>query len=310
MSLHLVADVGGTNVRFARADASATLQDRAEFKITDFDGFGDALSAYLEQVGGEGACASAAIAGAGPAEDSAIFLTNNDWVIRADDVSPQLGGKPVALFNDLQAAALSIPALCDDDLIPVIPAAEAARPHTTRLAVNAGTGFGASALVQTPTGWQAIASEAGHMALAARNTAEFDLLKSDIFRSVEDAVSGRGLQNLYAHVAGCEPDHAPAPGRILSATTGNAAAARATDLFASLLARITGDLVLANAAWGGVYLFGSVAVNWAQTQPPDRFAVTFRDKGLMSERISQVPVSAVTRGDAPLAGLALAAAAA
>lgn len=304
MSWRLVADVGGTNVRFARATGLSELNGLAEFPVADFACFEDALKAYLRREDTEDDCLSAAIAAAGPVSAGTINLTNNDWSISKNTISALLGGKPVALFNDLQAAALSIPMLDGADLLPVFTPASAPDPLETRLAVNVGTGFGASPLLHTERGWCAAATEAGHMCLAASTAEQLELVASPsrMFGSIEDALSGRGLQNLYSFYA--EAGEPPAAQSIFAAAGTSAAASSAVTMFASLLARACGDLVLAHGAWGGVYLFGSVALEWSGQDIPASFAKDFAGQGLMSQRIARVPVHAVVRDNAPLLGLA------
>ena len=304
MNWRLVADVGGTNVRFARATGRSELDGLAEFPISDFSGFEHALTAYLRREGGAGSCQSAAIAAAGPVSTGSINLTNNDWCISKSTISALLGGKPVRLFNDLQAAALSIPMLAAADLLPVFTPPGAPDPLGTRLAVNVGTGFGASPLLHADGSWYATATEAGHVRLGAVTAEQYELIadRSRGFCTIEDALSGRGLQNLYAFYA--EASRPPPAQAIFAATETNAAAASAVAMFTGLLARACGDLVLAHGAWGGVYLFGSVALEWSRQDLPTSFVRDFAGQGQMSQRIARVPVHAVLRDNAPLLGLA------
>lgn len=306
MNWRLVADVGGTNVRFARATGVSKLADLAEFPVSSFACFEDALTTYLLQVDAGANCLSAAIAGAGPVSGGRIILTNNDWCISQSSVSALLAGKPVRLFNDLQAAALSIPMLKSADLLTVVKAIDTPDPLENRLAINVGTGFGASPLLHTVDGWWAAGTEAGHMSLAATSAKELELLASpaQLFHSTEDALSGRGLQNLHTCFADADSGVPPSAQTILASAKSSTPAARAVEMFTTLFARACGDLVLAHGAWGGVYLFGSVALEWSRQETLPSFATTFTDKGLMSQRMAKVPVHAVLRDNAPLFGLA------
>ncbi len=306
MNWRLVADVGGTNVRFARATGRSDLGGITEFPVARFASFEDALKAYLERMDANGACISAAIAAAGPVSGGLIDLTNNDWSISQGSVSALLGGAPVRLFNDLQAAALSIPLLDDADLLPVLTPAKTPGPQETRLAVNVGTGFGASPLLHMNQGWHAAATEAGHMSFGATTVEQFELVAhpSGMFRSTEDALSGRGLQNLNAYHADAGSQAPGSAQAIFAASGSDTAASSAVATFTSLLARTCGDLVLAYGAWGGVYLFGSVALEWFRQEASASFAADFAGTGQMSGRIAGVPVHVVVRDNAPLLGLA------
>lgn len=115
-SSRLVADIGGTNARFARADDSRILFDHLTLEVADYATFDAALAHYLVTIAEPEDFSGAAIAGAGPVLDRAISLTNCNWRITAADVSATLGGKPVRLFNDLEAVALALPHLSQSDL--------------------------------------------------------------------------------------------------------------------------------------------------------------------------------------------------
>lgn len=299
----LVADVGGTNVRFARALADGRLADHVQHRVSGFTDFTDALRAYLEDLDAPEDCAGAAVAGAGPVLDDRIALTNLAWSIRREAVSAVLDGVPVALFNDLQAAALSIPHLDEGDLVPVLDGAT--DPTATRLAVNVGTGFGASMLVRAGEGWVAMPTEAGHMTFAATTPGELELAQAEdpSFRCVEDALSGPGLVRLHAHFL-AKAGGGTATGEVFDRVEADPAAGQAAEAFSALLGRICGDLVLATAAWGGLHLFGSVTRAWHARADAALFRRGFREKEKMTARMAGVPVHLVTNDLAPLIGLA------
>ena len=152
----LVVDVGGTNVRFARALKGGRLVDRVEYRVAAYPSFDDALCAYLQRIVTQVPCGSAAVAAAGPVADDEIVLTNLPWRIMREAVSDALGGVSVTLFNDLQAAALSIPNLDDRSLITCISGDGGRDPSAIRLAVNVGTGFGAATLMRIGERWASL----------------------------------------------------------------------------------------------------------------------------------------------------------
>ena len=306
MGWRLVADVGGTNIRFARALAGGELADRSEHGTAGYPAFTDALAAYLDEIGGAGGCESASIGAAGPVAGGEVRLTNGVWTIREGDVSAALGDVPVALFNDLQAAALAIPWLEPTDLWPVVTPEEAPEAGGARLAVNVGTGFGAAALVPVgAAGWTSVAGEPGHMTFGAVTPEEL-ALRSDLdpaAASVEDVLSGSGLVSLYRLLAPSAAADLHSQ-QVLARVGEDVAARRSVEMFTAILARVAGDLVLATAAWGGVYLFGSVALGWRERADLDVFRERFVAKDKMAGRMATVPVHAVTSEAAPLIGLA------
>jgi glucokinase len=117
----LVADVGGTHVRFALVDiASADPLIAASvrrFRAAEFASFGAAVQRYLDESGTHPA--ALVIAAAGVVADGEVRLTNNvPWVISRDAIAAEFGFAEVALLNDFAAMALSVSLLLPRDLHP------------------------------------------------------------------------------------------------------------------------------------------------------------------------------------------------
>lgn len=300
-SQRLVADVGGTNVRFAIADQSGTLQHVRSYLVSGFKAFPDALSAYRTEVDGSLNIASCVIAAAGPVEGDAVKLTNNDWIIRRDETSALLAGTPVVLVNDLEAVAAALPHLAPSALAAIgIPAP--ARPEgRTMLAVNVGTGFGAASVIHRDGRWFTCPSEAGHMTLAGVEA----LATLPANASVENVLSGSGLAWLHKQLAKDRRSLARDAASVLARSREDSDAARTVSVFSDILARIAGDLVLATCAWGGVYFCGSVAVAWSAVADAERFRAEFVRKGLMHARMLKVPTAVIRNDNVALFGLAM-----
>lgn len=306
-ALRLVADVGGTNARFALAGADGRCEAAANLRVADFPAFDDALAAYLGRLDRQtcGRIASAAFAAAGPVAQDAVKLTNAPWRIAAPHVSDRLGGVPTAIFNDLQAVALALPFLGGQDVtrIGAVPRPEAAPPERM-VAVNVGTGFGAATAIPAGEGWTACPSEAGHMSLAAADAEEAELLATlcpGRAATLEDVLSGAGVGALYAALSGGQPIPADA---VFARGGDDAAASRTVGMLSRWLGRASGDLVLATAAWGGAFLLGGVVSGWHPLCDHAAFRAAFEDKGKMRGRMSGVFSGVVTRQDVALLGLA------
>ena len=297
----LVADAGGTNVRFAIADESGRLERVESFQAADFPAFKDALSAYGSGAGGLQEIGACAIAAAGPVDDGVVKLTNNDWTIDSAEISAALAGVPVAVVNDLEAVAASLPHLASGDLTPIGAPAPAHPERRTMLAVNVGTGFGAAGVILRDGRWYTCPSESGHMTLGP--LAAVPTLPADA--SVESVLSGSGLAKLYGRLTGGRHVAAQQAADVLAMSGRDAAAARTVEVFTDVLGRIAGDLALATCAWGGVYLCGSVATAWAATADAGRFRAAFTRKGSMHLRMLQVPTAVIRRDNAALFGLAM-----
>lgn len=301
-SLRLVADVGGTNARFAQASAEGGLHARRAYKLCDFDSFMDALRVYREETGSV-PYRDFALGGAGAVQDGRIKLTNAHWILDAAEISLELGNTPGILANDLEAAAMALPFLDDIHFKPIGSARPASPRYGRMLAVNVGTGFGAATVARTAEGWATCPSEAGHMSLSAASGEELRLLP--LGRSVENVLSGDGVVALYRALAGISDRDGPdSSTSVFARASGDQAAAETCRLFTNLLGRIVGDLVLASAAWGGVYLLGGVISGWAGVADMAAFRAAMENKGLMQDRMTEVGAALVLNEDAALLGLA------
>lgn len=302
----LVADVGGTNVRFAIADDDGRLDRVQIFQVADFPTFLDALSAYRSAAGGLSEVKTCAVAAAGPVDGDIVKLTNNAWIVDRAKVSVLIGGAPVALVNDLEAVAAALPHFASDDLAAIGAPAPLRPERRTMLAVNVGTGFGAASAIWREGRWYTCPSEAGHMTLgpvALGHVEAIAALPADA--SVESVLSGSGLARLHERLAGGRMAATPEAADVLAQSGRDAAAARTVDAFTALLGRVAGDLALATCAWGGVYFCGSVAVAWSAIADAGRFRAEFARKGVMSTRMRQVPTAVIRRDLAALYGLAM-----
>lgn len=295
----LVADVGGTNARFAIADATGRLERLKIFQGAKFRTFADVLSAYRADAGGLDDIDACAIAAAGPIDGDVVKLTNRDWIIDRKAVSTVLNGVPVALVNDLEAVAAALPHLSLDDVTSVGEPAPVRPEQRTMLAVNVGTGFGAASAILRDGHWYTCPSEAGHMTLGRIDTT--DTLPADA--SVETVLSGNGVERLHERLAG--RTDARRASAVFADTGRDAAAARTVEVFTSVMARIAGNLALATCAWGGVYFCGSVATAWAAIADIERFKAEFTRKGPMHLRMQRVPTAVIRRETAALFGLAM-----
>ena len=302
----LVADAGGTNVRFAIADAAGGLKAVRSYRVSDFPTFADALAAYRSDAGGLRDISACAIAAAGPVDGSHVKVTNNDWSIDRAGIVAMLGGVPAALVNDLEAVAAAIPHLTIGDLYCIGEPVPVRPEQRTMLAVNVGTGFGAASVIHRGGRWWTCPSEAGHMTLGPASAAEIELLPKDA--SVESVLSGKGIAELHPRLAAANDraiDNAGDAAAVFARAAHDPPAARAVELFTAILARIAGDLALASCAWGGVYLCGSVALGWAPTADAGRFRAEFARKGPMRSRMLEVPTAVIRRDNVALFGLAM-----
>jgi glucokinase len=298
-SWRLVSDVGGSNARFARSPGGHGLDERQSYQLKDFPSFYAALDAYLGETGGAAGCVGAAVGVAGPVDGSRAALTNADWVIETPGIEARIGGAPTKLVNDLEAVAPALPYLRDEELAPIGDVPRHPEPRRM-LALNVGTGFGAASILPVGGGWVPCPGEPGHMSLAAVDSEELELIRGA--RCVESLLSGRGVSRIYGRLAG--DDAATLSGaEIFSRVGTDPIAAETVRRFSLLLGRIAGDLTVAAAAWGGVYLCGSVIAGWAKAGGTAFFREPFEDKGAMTPHMRDAYSGIILRDDIALVGL-------
>jgi glucokinase len=147
--------------------------------------------------------------------DGKATLTNLDWTIDRAGVARAAQAETVAVLNDLQAQGHALGRIAPGNLRRVIAGPE--EPiGTTKLVIGVGTGFNSSPVYESPLGRIVPPSESGHVSLPIRTEADLRLMR-DVetihgFPSVEDVLSGRGLERVYAgwpSEAGTRPRRRP-----------------------------------------------------------------------------------------------------
>ena len=118
----LLADIGGTNARFAlgELDGEATgLRDGSvrEFAVADFPSLPDTAKHYLAAVGAQPTHAVIAVAGRVDGDEARI--TNHPWVISGARVRQTLGLHDLRLINDFAAQSMAVPLLRAGDVVPL-----------------------------------------------------------------------------------------------------------------------------------------------------------------------------------------------
>jgi glucokinase len=308
----LLADIGGTNARFAVATPSGTLGAGCVLPTARLAGPEQAARAAIEQLGGPHPV-SAILAVAGPVHENRCSMTNLGWTFDGAALASALGLASVLLINDFEAVAWSLPHLADADLRRL--GGRDAEPGAPLLAVGPGTGLGVASLV--PTGAAAdeaivLASEGGHIGLAAEDAREDELIERLRARfgrvSAERVLSGPGLVALYHALADREGETArplSAPEITAAALDGSSHVARITlDVFCALLGAVAGDLALTFGARGGVYLAGGIAPRIADYLAGSQFRARFESKGRLSDYTAAIPTRLIVRTDPALVGLA------
>src|SRR5579862_4806968 len=175
-NLALVADIGGTNARFALiAPGGHEIVAPIILRCADYPGVAEAAQAYLKQSASGHKPLLAAIDVAGPVVGNVAELTNHPWRIEAPAVRRALGLDRLELVNDFAALAHAVPRLGPGDRKMIRPGT--ADPKSAIAILGPGTGLGAAAVLPDGSGgWLPLASEGGHMTLAAVDEREDRIL--------------------------------------------------------------------------------------------------------------------------------------
>jgi glucokinase len=318
----VVVDIGGTNARFAlarRQHDAWTISGFRTRKTGQTSDLGRAIEEYIAGAGIDrsGLCA-VAIAAAGPlqgeGDGARVRLTNAPLEISAAAVS-HAAKLPCVLINDFAAVAYAIPALREQDLMPIGGGQPVA--GAPQLALGPGTGLGVALRVPAGTGAVIVASEGGHAGLAPFDD-ETLALWPRLARAmrghlqVEDALAGPGLARLYAALAetgGLSAERLD-PSEIAERglSQSDALCARTVALFTRWLGHYAGSLTLITGARGGLYLAGGILPSWGERFDVAAFRAAFDAQGMMQDYVRAVPIALIRHPEPALLGLAACAA--
>lgn len=289
----LLADIGGTNARFALLDGGR-IGAKLVLPVAAHPTAEAAIAAALRQLAPAGVT-RAVLAIAGPVVEEPVRLTNADWAFSRAALAARFG-MPFDLLNDFEALAHALPAFEAEHLLTLNPAPR--RDAAPMLVLGPGTGLGMAAFL--PGARRALPTEAGHIGLAPADPWQDQVVAALRARcgraGAEEALSGRGLANLHAVVA--QLRGADVPERDAAAVTAAAdacpIAAEALRLFLDLLAGFAGDMALAWGARGGVYLAGGILPRLRPRLDAGAFLGRFMDRPPMNAYLKGVPLHLVT----------------
>ena len=295
----LLADIGGTNARFAWQDgAGAAPRDLQTLSVSEHASLADAMRTYLDGLG-RPVPSWCSIGVATPITGDAVRLTNSHWSFSIDAVQRELGFERFVVINDFTALALAIPDLPASDLRQL--GGGAAVPGTPLALLGPGTGLGVSGLVPSAEAgrWVPLQGEGGHVTLAAgsaRESAVLEVLRERFgHASAERAVSGMGLEAL--HSALCTLDRVSNAAALSAAEVSQRALAatdpqcvEALDLFCGFLGSVAGNLALTLGSRGGVYIGGGIVPRLGDAFTRSRFRECFEDKGRFRSYLTPIPV--------------------
>ena len=298
MNWDLIADIGGTNARFA-ALVDGNIKHQRVFSTKGDAGVVEALALFMADF--ESTPNQVCLAVAGPITSTTATITNAAQTLYLEEIKTITRTDSVLFINDFEAASWAMVEVDENDVIchqgPSTP------PDGHRLVIGAGTGLGVGTLVRNQNTTTVIAGEGGHIGISPRQVSdlvlfeklaqiwpEADFAASPLRIEAEALLSGTGIPKLYQAVCG-KMDvkwDAKSTGEIFT-TRDDKAAIWTVDVFRYYLASMAGDLAITNSAKGGVIFTGGVLMKnpWVM----DAFFVdAFNDGGRFSKMRSEIPI--------------------
>ena len=305
----LVADIGGTNARFAyKDDVSNELSNFSYLKCTDFENIFDAIKHYQEENNLH--IKNMSIAIASTTKHDAIKFTNNHWNFKQSEVFEYFKLDKLIFINDFVAQSLCFSTFYKDltidpslnnktalnnnlDIVrPGIPIIKA-----PLLVTGPGTGLGVCTLLNLDGSSIAIEGEGGHSSFAPNSDIEVELLqflrKKYDHVSNERIVSGSGIEEIFKFILsrqGKQSSKMKAPEIGEKALLGEQDALNSVKLMFSILGTIVSSVILINGAQGGVILSGGITPKLHKIFKESNFEKNLLNKGRRYNYIKDVPI--------------------
>ena len=308
MGIDVVADIGGTNARFAVV-RNGQLANVKTLPVNAFDGVLAALHAYLASEMPGYVLSRFCSAVAGPVQDQKATLTNAQWAFDSEAIRGELQADYVHLLNDWEAVAWSLTGRCSADVTYWQGGPSDVPAFGAQVVIGPGTGLGVAHLWAAAGGWQVVSGEGGHVTWAPKGERQLRLANLLYQRmdhvSFERVASGQGLVGLYETI--CRLDNVTkqnldAASIVAMGLSNQSAACReALEIFHHALGVLAGNLALVCAATR-VCLAGGVVQRLGASFMFDEFWRGFSEKGRLSHLLQKTPVACIANEQPGLEG--------
>lgn len=326
--LALIADIGGTNARFALTDPSTrvpALMESRTLQNADFASLQHAIEHYLSTVYARPR--HAAIAVACPVGADEIRLTNRAWSFSRRELASALDFEHLHMLNDFGAVAWAIPGLGDDDLVTLHDTGSVPAMGGAITVLGPGTGLGVALLHgDGPRGWHVIETEGGHVSFAPQGDEEHRIERWMSARhgrtSNERLLCGKGLSEIDAVLRGIPaiasgvpvqpgestasmPDLRHPADIVAAALDGHDLQARQSlARFCAVLGSVAGDCALVHGA-SHVVIAGGIIPRFIPFLRSSAFRERFLAKGRFAAHLERVGVHVITHPHPGLLGAAM-----
>ena len=300
----LLADIGGTNARFALEFAPRQTGHIEVLSCSAYPTLAHALQAYLALPALAVVLGApprhAALAIANPITGDLVRMTNHHWEFSIEALRLECGFQTLVVANDFTALARALPHLAANQKVQI--GGGAAVPNTPLGLVGAGTGLGVSGLIPCKASWTALLSEGGHVTFSPANPTEIAILgfawRQFDHVSAERFLSGDGIELIYRALASHKKLDAAdldAPEISRRALAGECALCeQVIDIFCGMLGTVAGNLAITLGAQGGIYIGGGIVPRLGEMFAQSSFRSRFEQKGRFVHYLAQVPTFVIT----------------
>ena len=317
--LGLVADVGGTHIRFGIAvgGGAATpvnVHCVRRYAVRAHESLSHAAHHYRSVTPGVPAgLHRAAVAVAGRVEEDRVQLTNSAWSFSARALSESQRFEHLQVINDFEAVGHAVGVLRAADLQPV-GNQRLSLPMVRGVCaiLGVGTGLGVGGVVASGGNFTVLATEGGHASFAPTNDKAIEVLRWLRRKygrvSAERVLSGAGLANVYQALSESEglqvPELSAAEITTRASAGSDAVCVESVGLFCELLGSFAGDLALTLGAWSGVLISGAMLQHFDRAMLERRVRAGFEYKGRFTPAMRAVPIETISHPHVELLGAA------
>lgn len=308
----LIADIGGTNARFALADNSASQFSQAQtLEAAEFEHVTDAIDTYLSSHGITQLTAIS-LAVAGPIRNERVIFPNSHWQVDCADLRTRYQIEHAYLLNDWEAISYSLSSMGSDDVINIggewAPLQDG---DYTVGALGPGSGLGMSGLLRRNQTLIPLVTEGGHAGFSPENQLQGLILnhlhqKFDDRISRERLLSGPGIINIHEALCAIHNQENPGLGAADIAVAGinkqDPICEETFDLFFEILGQVAGDIALALGANDGVFIGGGICQRYPTQLANSKFRKGFENKGRHSGLMKEIPTWLITHNNPGLLG--------
>jgi glucokinase len=311
-SPNLIADIGGTNARFALVNGPEDRPFEAKtLRCSDYETLVDATEDYLKKVDYPRP-EHAAFSIATPVADDYLEMTNHVWCFSVRRTRRLLGFESFKVLNDYTALALALPHFSANDYLQI--GGEQSPQGPVLAVLGPGTGLGVSAVTQAGHLWMPLEGEGGHVSygpLDDREAGVIAIIRRKLEHvSAESLVSGPGLSLLYQSIATLdgilvEPIE-PKEISAMAMQQKSSIADETVSMFCSILGTVAGNLALTLGARGGVFIGGGIVPQLGEYFSKSLFRSRFENHGRFTQYLQKIPTYVIHSKYPALKGAAIA----